>query len=142
MREKSLLTCQIKYNNPLRKSMKWYRKLNFEFLLNTAVVNLHIKNNKPKDVYHNISQINWLRHLRRRRTNRHTYNLNKITWKKRKAMRIKLVRRYCIECYNTNSQIRLGSKMAKNLMQKVTIFCNQYKINKPHLFLSCFNKLY
>ncbi|CAD1475847.1 unnamed protein product, partial [Heterotrigona itama] len=33
------------------------------------------------------------------------------------------VRRYCTECYDTNSQM-LGSKMAKNLMQKVTTFCN------------------
>jgi len=27
------------YSNPLRKSMKWYRKLGLELLLNTAVVN-------------------------------------------------------------------------------------------------------
>ncbi|KAL6417752.1 hypothetical protein ACFW04_014351 [Cataglyphis niger] len=28
------------YNNPLRKSLKWYRKLAFELLLNTTVVNI------------------------------------------------------------------------------------------------------
>lgn len=30
------------YNNLLRKSMKWYKKLAFELLLNTAVLNAHI----------------------------------------------------------------------------------------------------
>ncbi|KAL0278096.1 UNVERIFIED_CONTAM: hypothetical protein PYX00_000005 [Menopon gallinae] len=30
------------YNNPLRKSLKWYRKLAFELLLNTTVVNSYI----------------------------------------------------------------------------------------------------
>ncbi|CAD1480568.1 unnamed protein product, partial [Heterotrigona itama] len=34
------------------------------------------------------------------------------------------VRRYCTECYKTNSQM-LGSKMAKNLSKKVTTFCSQ-----------------
>lgn len=29
------------YNNPLRKSLKWYRKLAFELLLTTAVLNTH-----------------------------------------------------------------------------------------------------
>lgn len=30
------------YNNPLRRIIKWYRKLAFELLLNTTVVNSYI----------------------------------------------------------------------------------------------------
>ena len=30
------------YNNPLRRTIKWYRKLAFELLLNTTVVNSYI----------------------------------------------------------------------------------------------------
>lgn len=30
------------YSCPLQKSVKWYRKLAFEFLLNTALVNAYI----------------------------------------------------------------------------------------------------
>lgn len=129
------------YNNSLQNEVSKIRFRTFtehcccEFILYISRIN------KLKVVYHNISQKNWLRHLCRRRTNRHTYKTStKSLGKKRKAMCIKLIRRYCIERYSTNSQM-LGSKMAKNLTQKVTIFCNQC-INKPHLCLPCFNKLY
>lgn len=77
--------------------------------------------------------------IRRRRTNKSTHVQNfSIAWKKRKV-RINL-EDTCIECYNTNSQM-LVSKMAKNLTQNVTIFCNQCT-NKSHFCLPCFNKLH
>jgi len=49
-------------------------------------------------------------------------------------------RRYCTECYNQNTRM-LGPKTAKNVTQKVTTFCNQCT-KKPHLCISCFNKLH
>lgn len=37
------------YNSPLRKSLKWYRKLAIEFILGTALVNSHIIYNQLAD---------------------------------------------------------------------------------------------
>ncbi|CAD1470961.1 unnamed protein product, partial [Heterotrigona itama] len=75
------------YNNPLRK---WYRKLDFELLLNTVVNSFFIY---QESTGQKMCITTYRKKLieARRRTNKstHVQNLG-ITWKKRKAVRIKL----------------------------------------------------
>lgn len=92
---------------------------------------LYIKNKQAK-IYHNTSQkIDWDTQKKDEQIDTRT-KLRHFTWKKRKAVRINL-KDTCIECYNKNSRM-LGSKMAKNLTQKVTIFCNQFNKQTSSLF--------
>lgn len=134
------------YSSPLRKSIKWYKKLALELLLNTAVVNarvLYEATTKKK-----IPIIEFRRKLSQQmidtnprdgatsnipcRPKRIKHSLVKAGGKAAKT------RKFCVGCYKNNSQTH-GRKIAKNKTKKVTTFCSVCP-DKPYLCRSCFDK--
>ena len=131
------------YSNPLRKSMKWYRKLGFELLLNTAVVNSFFIHQETTGQKMSITMfrkklIDTL--VQEKEEEQVDTRVNPQHHLKKKEGSAHKIRKYCTECYQYNARM-LGPKTAKNVTPKVTTFCNECT-RKPHLCLSCFNKLH
>ncbi|CAK9820086.1 PiggyBac transposable element-derived protein 4 [Anthophora quadrimaculata] len=134
------------YNSPLRRSLKWYRKLAIELLLNTAVLNSFIlfKNITMK----RISITEFRKKLAVYLTNCKEADVPSssiATSKKRhnlqtKPSRISAVRKYCKSCYEENAA-QSGRKIAQNLTKQVITFCDTCE-GQPFLCLPCFNKIH
>lgn len=134
------------YSTPLRKTVKWYRKLAIELILNTAVVNAFImcKETTKKE----ISIVQYKKQLVRYLTNSgrlETPELpTEIRPKRKKHELIKKTgpvrqtRRFCVACYKRNVEI-MSRKDAKNKTKKVPTYCMQCE-SQPHYCLPCFNK--
>lgn len=132
------------YCTPLRKSVKWYKKLAIDLLLNTSVVNALIL---YKTVTNDMIQIVDFRRkllnvfcqkneevLKRKMPKRLKHTLVKREGTSRKS------RRTCQQCYKQKSSI-VGAKMAKNQAKKVVTYCSTCP-NKPSLCLECFNEIH
>lgn len=132
------------YSSPLRKTIKWYRKLAFELLLNTCVVNaLFIF----QDVTGQKISITIFRKKLAAALTQHSdeeipiqATPKRVHRLEKKSGKAHQVRRYCVECYNTNAKL-FDRKTARNLTKKVITFCGVCEA-KPHLCLECFNKLH
>lgn len=134
------------YSTPLRKTVKWYKKLAIELILNTAVVNAMImyKETTKKQV----SIVEYRKQLVRYLTcsvRSETANLpNEIRPKRRKhelfkkTGPVRQTRRFCVSCYKRNVEI-MSRKDAKNKTRKVPTCCLQCE-GQPHYCLMCFNK--
>ncbi|KAL0879436.1 hypothetical protein ABMA27_003187 [Loxostege sticticalis] len=107
------------YSSPLRKTVKWYKKLGIEVILNTAVVNGWIMYTENKKVKEGITKT------------------TKAPAEKREG-NVRNTRRFCSVCYKKNTAI-LGYKIAKNRTKKVTTYCKECP-NEPYFCLACFNK--
>lgn len=132
------------YSSPLRKSMKWYRKLAFELLLNISVVNAMFIFEKVSGKKVSITK------FREKLVSSFMQCSNEEIWQnastnakhhklEEKEGKVHQVRKFCKECYETNSKT-FGREAARNITKKVITFCNVCK-GKPHLCLKCFNKL-
>lgn len=132
------------YSSPLRKTLKWYKKLGIELLLNTAVVNaraLYQYTTNKK-----ISVVDFRRLLAKQLIQGSQGNAATITPRpKRQRHELKenegsvaSTRKCCRECYKTNVQL-YGKNGAKNKTKKVSWFCNMCPGN-PHLCRQCFDK--
>lgn len=133
------------YSSPLRRSLKWYRKLVFDLLLNTAVVNaLHMFQNVTgrkmsitifrKQLVDALTRHSHEKTPIRANTSRHIHKFQKKEGKAHK------VRKYCAKCYSTNTKT-FGRKLAKKLTKQFVTYCNMCK-SQTHLCLKCFNKLH
>ncbi|GBP54651.1 hypothetical protein EVAR_35913_1 [Eumeta japonica] len=100
------------YSSPLRKTVKWYKKLGIELILNTALVNTW--KDETEDVI--VERPKRLRH-----------------GLLRKEGSVRTMRRFCIECYKDCVKT-FGSRAAKNKAKKVKTYCNECP-NKPYLCL-------
>ncbi|KAF9424609.1 hypothetical protein HW555_000420, partial [Spodoptera exigua] len=134
------------YSSPLRKSVKWYKKVGINLLLNTAVVNALIlyqivTGTKMQIVEFRKQLVKGLL-MRSEET-----STDAVTRPKR--MRHKLARkdgssknnrRTCQQCYKENTQV-MGRKLAKNKTKKVVTFCDTCP-NKPFLCFDCFHKIH
>ncbi|XP_058121239.1 piggyBac transposable element-derived protein 4-like [Anopheles coustani] len=152
------------FSSPSRKSMKWYRKVAIELLLNTAVVNSYVLYRQTTG--HAMPKTKFREKLilgltQKGATNQNTESIppasiasasissaqhpetqkkkNKHHLKKKEGVAQK-VRRYCASCYSQNTK-RVGRAEARNVTKKVTTYCTQCK-SQPHLCLDCFNKLH
>ena len=123
--------------------MKWYRKLGFELLLNTAVVNSFFIHQETTGQKMSITMfrkklIDTL--VQEKEEEQVDTRVNPQHHLKKKEGSAHKIRKYCTECYQYNARM-LGPKTAKNVTPKVTNFCNECT-RKPPLCLSCFNKLH
>ena len=131
------------YSSPLRRTLKWYKKLAFELFLNTAVINAFFMYQEVTGKKISITA------FRRQLTDELTRRLDEETTIKRETITHKLckkegnihkVRRYCSKCYDNNSHL-FGRKTARRITKQVVTYCNTCK-NKPHFCLECFNKFH
>ena len=137
------------YFSPLRKTIRWYHKIGFEYLLNTAVVNSLIlyKEVKPK------TKIDEFRKLICESLCQSTVSADddieilpgpsqghKLETYSIRDKRNRLVRKRCIECYRKikNNESR-NDAMKKT--KKISTFCNGCEGNPP-LCLECFQQMH
>lgn len=134
------------YSSPLRKTVKWYKKLAVELLLNTAVVNAWVMYTENKKS--NTSIVDFRRalieYLIRSADSQETI-LNQRPKRlkhelKTKEGKVRDTRRFCVQCYK-DSVKEFGRKIAKNKSKKVSTYCVQCD-GEPHYCLTCFNKIY
>ncbi|CAK1553810.1 unnamed protein product [Leptosia nina] len=129
------------YQSPLRKSLKWYKKLAFDLILNIAMVNAFVLyksvTNKPitivdyrKEILKSFLVKPTLANVPSERTTRRKHVLQK-----KEGPSLK-VRRSCVECYKKNVST-FGRAMARNKTKKVSTFCNTC-YDKPFLCVECF----
>lgn len=132
------------YSSPLRKTVRWYKKLAIELILNTALVNSWVmytenKNSKKSIVQFRRQLVEYLVDSEKDepdvvidRPKRLKHELLK------KEGTVRNSRRYCIECYKQSAKT-YGSRNAKNKAKKVATYCNECP-GKPYYCLLCFNK--
>lgn len=134
----------VSYCSPLSKSVKWYKKIVFELCLNTAVVNVWIIYNSLTN--QKISSFEFKKKLTMNLTSFNNNNSPPIVPKryrheiKKKESNFNSIRSRCKICYENNVEM-FGSQSARNSTVKVATFCDSY-IDKPHLCLPYFNKVY
>ena len=135
------------YNSPLRKSLKWYRKLAVEFILGTTVVNSHIVYNQLANKRISITELReqLVRSLltyeektnneneppqtqtpTRKSTQLHTFL--------RKEGNFDKIRKYCKGCYAK----KIRGEIIKNRVKKVVTYCGTCD-GQPHFCLQCFH---
>lgn len=137
----------IAYNSPLRKTLKWYRKLAIELLLNTCMVNSMIlfKQVTRKDIQISDFRMKVALYLTKCRDNDAEVSISPRESLLRKprhelqAMpgKARTVRRFCKICYQKNSK-KLGRIIAKSCSKKVVTYCKDCA-GSPFLCLECFN---
>ncbi|XP_045765134.1 piggyBac transposable element-derived protein 4-like [Maniola jurtina] len=131
------------YSTPLRKSLKWHKKLAINLLLNTTLVNAYILyqkvtnkkipiSNFRKSIVESFCMQTNIQEIQDERPKRLKHKLVK------KEGKSSIVRRSCSQCYKNIVQSQ-GRKQAKNKVKKVQTFCDDCP-NKPFLCLDCFNK--
>ena len=138
------------YGSPLRKSIKWYRKLAFELLLNTALVNSYIIYKEVKNVDISITKFRELivcyliKPVDDQNENGSSEdsppstNIHKLEAVKQESKRLNYkLRRQCKSCYRKLSE-KYGRKMAQNKSKKVVTFCTGCEGN-PFYCIQCFN---
>ena len=134
------------YHCPLRKSLKWYRKVAIEIIAGTSVVNALVMYNK----YFTDKQMS-IRHFRdslvqsltgryeaKLKPGRGLCNIQGQTYKHilSEPDNANRIRKRCRGCYEKLS-LNEGFKIARNKSRRVTTFCGQCD-GKPHLCISCF----
>ena len=130
------------YFSPLRKTIRWYHKIAFEFLLNTAVVNslvlykMYHPNTKIADFRRTICEYLCGTQCTPRTTSSRHFLKNYEGRDSRK----RVIRKRCANCYVVLKK-SVGRIVAIKKTKKVTTFCNGC-VGKPALCLSCFNKLH
>lgn len=133
------------YSSPLRKSVKWYKKVGINLLLNTAVVNALILYQMVTG--NKIQIVEFRKQVLKGLFMRSEETSNNVTRPKR--MRHKLTRkdgtsknnrRTCQQCYKENTKV-MGRLLAKNKTKKVVTFCETCP-NKPFLCFDCFHKIH
>lgn len=133
------------YSSPLRKTIRWNKKIALDLLLNVALINSYIlykyvtkKAIKITDFRKAIVQSFCAsRHDAQpepSRPRRVKHVLQKLEGPSRKS------RRNCGECYRTNV-VNFGRKEARNKTKKVNTYCNGCP-EKPKLCHDCFFKLH
>ncbi|XP_072395193.1 uncharacterized protein [Diabrotica undecimpunctata] len=133
------------YHSVLRKSLKWYRKLAFEFMLGTSIVNAWSVYNKVS-CSTTLSTMEFRRRLAQEllvttaahenattpKRVPHTFNKPSGPGKKR--------RKQCQGCYHKLRETH-SSKQASNMVTKVSSYCNECP-GQPGMCLSCFNSIH
>lgn len=136
------------YSNPLRRSVKWYRKIAFELLLTTSMVNAFT-------LYKNVTESNIkitqfkkevIKYLVRSDENEKIDEGNEQPAKRRRIHSLKRkegenkhkIRRCCKHCYKKNNELH-GRKYATNRTLKVDTYCDDCE-GKPFYCLPCFNE--
>lgn len=138
------------YSTPLRRSLKWYRKVAIELLLGTAVVNAHIvfcQITGKKQTITNfrkalVKQMITVKALPEPETenqdvstpipNKRTKTMTKHTFRKMEGS-AREGRKYCRGCYE-----KKRGEIEKTKVKKVTTYCSDCT-GEPRYCLDCFN---
>lgn len=116
------------YSSPLRKTVKWYRKLAIELVMNIAMVNAFVMYRETTKKSMSIVEFRRLLVLYLTNTvNEEVVNKKPKRLKHellKKEGKVRLSRRFCASCYKDCVKI-WGSKIAKNKCPKVNTYCNQ-----------------
>lgn len=136
----------IAYSSPLRKTVKWYRKLAVELLLNTALLNSYII--YKETTKSNLGIVEYRKKLCKYLTESGKENFNPNTPLTRNRRQkhelqkkegpVKKSRKYCSWCYKVNVQT-IDRNYARKKTKQVNTYCPQCP-NEPHFCLSCFNE--
>lgn len=136
----------VAYQSPLRKSIKWYRKLVIEMVLNTAMVNARILYNEVTK-----SNINMLEFRKiityqlcasiREENSQPDVPTTSTEKRKRHEIGVKPYnkRRPCSTCYEKLKN-EAGWKAARNL-KRIRTYCQGCE-NEPFFCIECFNKFH
>lgn len=133
------------YSSPLRKTVKWYKKLGVELILNTALVNSWIMYKENKNT--NQSIVQFRRQLVEYLVDSGVDKNNCEQQERPKRMKHELLRkegpvaklrRFCVVCYKENVKT-YGSKVARNKTKKVVTYCKNCP-GEIYYCLQCFNK--
>ncbi|XP_072400604.1 uncharacterized protein [Diabrotica undecimpunctata] len=133
------------YSSPLRKTVKWYRKIAIDLLLKNSVVNAYIlyvqvTGNKigvvefRKEIVKFLCCSSSANPITMVTPKRKCHELSEVQGHKHKIWR------YCKSCYEANMKNE-GCIVAKNKTKKVTTQCKECE-GTPFLCLLCFNKLH
>lgn len=143
IRPKDLSDQMASYSSPLRKSVRWYKKLAIDLLLNTSLINALIlyKQVTTKNIQIVDFRKDIVKKFCRKKSSTTTPGtqgpkraLHKISRKPGPASK---TRRACQECYKQNV-ISKGREYARNKTKKVTTYCETC-LDKPFICLECFN---
>ncbi|KAH9634428.1 hypothetical protein HF086_008262 [Spodoptera exigua] len=133
------------YSTPLRKSVKWYKKLAINLLLNTTVINALI-------LYQSVTKktiqiVDFRKEIVQQfcQTESEEYRLREVPKRlkhqlSKKDGKSKSTRRLCSGCYKQNV-ILMGRQYARNKTKKVNTFCETCPC-KPFMCFDCFNRLH
>lgn len=134
------------YSSPLRKSLKWYKKLGIELILNTVMVNAlilyKVSTNK------NLSVVDFRKAIINYLCNKNNEkNTTSISKKRRDKHELKIrdgtartTRKCCKGCYSDNVK-EYGRIYAKNKTIRVKTYCSVHP-TRPHYCIRCFNKIH
>lgn len=132
------------YQTPLRKTIRWYKKLGIELILNTAVVNAwimfkQVKQSKMKMIHFRKNIAYRLCREREPEIPPATGTLAVRRSRPRHEMGTKEYneRKPCITCYE-NAKKTKGWRVARNI-KKIRTYCMGCE-NQPYLCLPCFNQ--
>ncbi|XP_022837335.1 piggyBac transposable element-derived protein 4-like [Spodoptera litura] len=129
------------YSTPLRKSVKWYKKLAINLLLNTTVINALI-------LYQSVTKktiqiVDFRKEIVQQfcQTESEEYRLREVPKRlkhqlSKKDGKSKSTRRLCSGCYKQNV-ILMGRQYARNKTKKVNTFCETCPC-KPFMCFDCF----
>lgn len=128
------------YQSPVRKGLKWYRKVATELLFGTAIINSWILYNKTFTT-NRIAILDFRQHIiqslvvsadqpPRPRTPKRIHTLTELGPAAKK-------RRKCVGCYKI-LRATMSSREADNKVKKVYTFCAECE-EKPAYCLKCFN---
>ncbi|KAL7647192.1 UNVERIFIED_CONTAM: hypothetical protein RMT77_002450 [Armadillidium vulgare] len=132
------------YFSPLRKTIRWYHKIAFEFLLNTAVINSLIIYKEFQKQNQQIAEfrqsiIESLSGMQTTETRSFpTVSKHELQECNERDKRNRKIRRRCSRCYSRLSKT-VGRLEALKLCKQITTFCNKCEGN-PAFCLECFNE--
>lgn len=131
------------YQTPLRKSVKWYRKLAFEILLNTAMVNAWLMYKEVKNSDTGILEFrkSVAYGLCNARSSAEEVEVDTSSRNRRPhhemGQREVQKRKQCQMCYETAKK-NLGWRVARNL-KRIRTYCKGCE-GEPFMCIDCFNK--
>lgn len=138
------------YFSPLRKTIRWYHKIAFEYLLSTSVVNSLIlyKQNFPKTkiLDFKMSICRSLCGVQRTNNPNQVQNvvpakLYKLHTHRNKDKRNRTSRKRCVKCNRCLRESGDSRAVAIRKTGRVTTYCDTCA-GQPSLCLNCFNKLH
>ncbi|CAK1600443.1 unnamed protein product [Parnassius mnemosyne] len=133
------------YSTPLRKSIRWYKKIALDMLLNIAMINAHVLYQSVTKTKIKVTDFR-VAILKSFCAKQQADEPALTRPKRQKHILVKLdgpsrmTRRNCGECYKMNVK-NLGRLQARNKTKKVNTFCSVCP-EKPILCHDCFFKLH
>lgn len=133
------------YSTPLRKSIRWYKKIALDMLLNISLINAYVLYQSVCKTKIKVTDFR-IAVLKSFYANLQVDEPDPSRPKRKKHVLVKLdgpsrkTRRNCGECYKTNVK-NLGRLQARNKTKKVNTFCSVCP-EKPILCHDCFFKIH